>query len=77
MKTILYTLLVASGVLMVIAMTKLLDGSKFSNVSECTKAWRSFRKSRSGNIWFVAYLVFLSVFLVLSLDKYGVISIGV
>jgi putative copper export protein len=76
MKAILFGVLIVSGVLMVLAMTKLMDGPRFSSVSEYAKAWKHFRRSRSGKVWFVSYLAFLLAFILLALNKYGLVSIG-
>lgn len=61
---------------MILSLTKIMDWPRFSTVSEYKGAWKQFRRSKSGKLWIASYWVFLATFLLLSLEKFGIFTLG-
>lgn len=74
MKTFLFAGCIFSGISMLLAMTALIDYGEIRGVDGFKRAWKNFRKSRSGKIWMISYIFFLVFYVFLILEKYQLIN---
>lgn len=71
-KSVLFSLLIFLGVVMLVAMTKLEDFGNPRGLEAFQRNWRAFRQTTSGKIWGAAYWAWLAVYAVVLADKWGV-----
>jgi putative copper export protein len=74
MKTTLFICAIISAIVALLAMTAIADHGQIRGVDGYKKVWKSFRSSRSGQIWSYAYKAFLFFYFILVLEKYKFIQ---
>ena len=74
MKTLLFIGCIFSGISMLLTMTALADYGEIRGIDGFKRAWKNFKKSRSGKIWMISYISFLVFYAFLILEKYQLLN---
>ena len=76
MRSIFLTVLAICIVLMLVALTRIVDFKEPRGVEEFKANWKAFRKTRSGKVWFMAWIIFVIVNAILILDEKRLINLA-